>query len=262
MLKKNRILCLLIVIVLVITFVSGCASSTNNTSTQKLIVGTNPEFPPFEFLDDNGNPDGFDMALIKEIGKRINMDVEIKSMEFKSLIAAVQSGQINVIIAGMTYTEERAQSVNFSTPYYKATQKVLIQKGNTSIKSVEDLNGKKIGVQDATTGDFIASGDEGFEVTIEGATVSRFKKYADAVLDLKNGRIDAIIIDANPGKTFLGLNEDTLEMLSDPNDDMFGQEEYAIAINKNDTELKTKIDKALEEIKNDGTYDKLIEQYI
>ena len=259
MIKKSKFLCLILATLLLSVFITGCAANSTNST---LVVGTNPNFPPFEYMDDNNQPDGFDMALIKEIGKRINMDVEIKSMEFKSLIAAIQSGQIKTVIAGMTVTEERKASVNFSDSYYTATQKVLIKKGDSSIKSAADLNGKKIGVQDGTTGDFIASGDEGFEVTVTGAEVSRYTKYADAVMDLINGRIDAIIIDANPAKTFLGLNENDIEMLIDPNNDMFGEEHYAIAVDKNDTELLKKINDAIKSIRDDGTYDKLIEKYI
>ena len=122
-----------------------------------LTVGTNAEFPPFEYVDDNGEPDGFDIALIKAIGEKLGVTVEVENMEFDSLVSSIGS-KIDIAIAGMTVTDERKGSVDFSDPYYEAVQFVIVPAGS-EIATAADLVGKTIGVQLGTTGDFIASDD-------------------------------------------------------------------------------------------------------
>lgn len=218
-----------------------------------LTVGTNAEFPPFEFVDDNGEPDGFDIALIKAIGEKLGVTVEVENMEFDSLVSSIGS-KIDVAIAGMTVTDERKGSVDFSDSYYEAVQYVIVPKGS-EIKTAADLVGKTIGVQLGTTGDFIASDD------IADTTVNQYNKGVDAVNDLLNGRVDCVIIDKNPALVFAGKYEDKLDALDGAQFE-FGVEEYAIALPKGDTALAEKINAALEEIKADGTFDKLVETYI
>lgn len=218
-----------------------------------LTVGTNAEFPPFEYVDDNGEPDGFDIALIKAIGEKLGVSVEVENMEFESLVSSIGS-KIDVAIAGMTVTDERKGSVDFSDPYYEAVQFVIVPAGS-EIATVEDLVGKTIGVQLGTTGDFIASDD------IADTTVNQYNKGVDAVNDLLNGRVDCVIIDKNPALVFASKFEDQLVALDGAQFE-FGVEEYAIALPKGDTALAEKINAALEEIKADGTFDKLVETYI
>lgn len=220
----------------------------------KIIVGTNAEFPPFEYVDDNGDFDGFDIAVMKEVGARLDMEVEVSNMEFKSLIGAMEAEQVDVIAAAMTVTDERKQSVDFTDSYYTSRQYLIVQKDNDTVTQAADLSGKKIAVQEGTTGDFVASGDYG---TIEGADVKRFKKGADAVMDLKNGSVDAVIIDKNPAQEFVKANDD-LKLIEDES----ATEEYAFAVQKGNTELATAINDCLVEMKEDGTFDSLIEKYI
>lgn len=218
-----------------------------------LTVGTNAEFPPFEYVDDNGEPDGFDIALIKAIGEKLGVEVVVENMEFDSLVAAIGS-KIDVAIAGMTVTDERKASVDFSDAYYDAVQYVIVPEGS-DIASAADLSGKAIGVQMGTTGDFIASDD------VEGTEVSRYNKGVDAVNDLINGRVDCVIIDKNPALVFESTFEGQVKAL--PGEQFeFGTEEYAIAIPKGDGALLSQVNKALEEIKADGTFDELVKQYI
>lgn len=122
-----------------------------------LTVGTNAEFPPFEYVDDNGEPDGFDIALIKAIGEKLGVEVEVENMEFASLVSSIGS-KIDVAIAGMTVTDERKESVDFSNSYYEAVQYVILP-ADSDIATADDLTGKTIGVQLGTTGDFIATDD-------------------------------------------------------------------------------------------------------
>lgn len=217
-----------------------------------LTVGTNAEFPPFEYVDDNGEPDGFDIALIKAIGEKLGVEVEIENMEFASLISSIGS-KIDVSIAGMTVTEERKESVDFSDSYYEAVQYVILPEGS-EIATADDLVGKTIGVQLGTTGDFIAS-------DIEGTSVSQYNKAVDAVNDLINGRVDCVIIDKNPALVFEGKFEGQVTAVDGAQFD-FEPEEYAIAMPKGDAALVDAVNAALEEIKADGTFDELVKTYI
>ena len=137
---------------------TGCSKKAESKVPDKLIVGTNAEFPPFEYMNDKKQPEGFDIAMIKEIGKRMGKKVEIKNMEFKSLIGAMESDSINAIIAGMTKTEKREKAVDFSDSYYTTNQAIILKK-DSKITKLAQLDGKKIGVQQGTTGDIYSTDD-------------------------------------------------------------------------------------------------------
>lgn len=257
----KKIVSLLLAGVLMTSLVTGCGSDKNAGGSDAksealsdgvLTVGTNAEFPPFEYVGDNGQPDGFDIALIKAIGDKLGVEVVIENMEFDSLVSAIGS-KTDVAIAGMTVTEERQQSVDFSEPYYSAIQHVLIP-ADSDIATYDDLIGKTIGCQLGTTGDFIIE-------EIEGATDQQYNKAVDAVNDLVNGRLDAVIVDSNPAGVFAANFPDKVKDLNGE-DFGFGIEEYAIAIPKGDTALKEAIDVAITNIKEDGTFDKLVDEYM
>ena len=252
--KKKFIAAAMAALVTVMSL-AGCGSSApaaGGSSNGTLVVGTNAAFPPFEYVGDDGNPDGFDIALIKAIGDKIGMDVQIQDMEFDSLVSSI-GGKIDVAIAGMTVTEERKNTVDFSDSYYEAVQAVIVPKGST-IAAADDLKGLKIGVQLGTTGEFIA--DE-----IEGAEISAYNKAVDAVNDLNNGRVDCVIVDKNPAEVFGKQFSDKVDVVPGTNFD-FEPENYAIALPKGNTELADKINNALKEFKADGTYDSLVSKYI
>lgn len=220
-----------------------------------LTAGTNAEFPPFEYVGDDGEADGFDIALIKAIGEKLGVDVQVDNMEFASLVSSIGS-KIDVAIAGMTVTDERKETVDFSEPYYEAVQYVLLPEGS-EIATADDLKNKTIGVQLGTTGDFIAS-------DIEGVTVNSYNKGIDAVNDLINGRVDCVIIDKNPALVFESKFQDEGSKLTavDGAQFDFEAEYYAIAVPKGDTALVDAINKAIEELKADGTFDELVKTYI
>lgn len=217
-----------------------------------LSVGTNAEFPPFEYVDDNGEPDGFDIALIKAIGEKLGVEVQVENMEFNALVASI-GGKIDVAIAGMTVTDERKEMVDFSNSYYTAVQYVILPK-DSEIATADDLKGKAIGVQLGTTGDFIAE-------EIEGAEVAQYNKALDAVNDLVNGRLDCVIVDKNPALVFESKFSDQVTAVDGAQFD-FEAEEYAIAIPKGDTALAEQINAALQEMTDDGIFDALVEEYI
>ncbi len=216
-----------------------------------LTVGTNAEFPPFEYVDDNGEADGFDMALCKAIGEKLGVEVKIENMEFASLVSSIGS-KIDIAAAGMTVTDERKESVDFSNPYYEAVQYVIVS-ADSDIATADDLKDKTIGVQLGTTGDFIA---EGYT-----SNVAQYNKAVDAVNDLVNGKVDVVIIDKNPALVFETKFEGKVKAIEGA---QFGfeTEEYAIALPKGDTALADAVNGAVDELKADGTFDELVKTYI
>ena len=244
----KKLVSVLLVAMLMASVLVGCGEGNND---KVLRVGTNAEFPPFEYVGDDGQPDGFDIALIKAIGEKMGYEVVVENMEFASLVGAIGT-KIDVSIAGMTIDEERLQSVDFSDPYYDAIQYVIVPEGS-DIKTAADLEGKKIGVQLGTTGDYAVE-------EIEGATAAQYNKGVDAVNDLLNGRVDCVIIDKNPALVFEAQYDGIVALPGDQFD--FSVEQYAIALPKGNTELAEKINNALKELKEDGTYDALVKQYI
>lgn len=219
-----------------------------------LNVGTNAEFPPFEFVGDDGEPAGFDIALIEAIAEKLGVDVQVENMEFDSLVASIGS-KIDVAIAGMTVTEERKNMVDFSDEYYEAVQYIIVP-SDSEIASAADLEGKNIGVQLGTTGDFIVE-------EIKDATAAQYNKAVDAVNDLRNGRVDAVIIDKNPAQVFGEQFKDEVKLFDGESPEFgFEKEYYAIALPKGDEELAKSINDALAELKEDGTFDELVSQYI
>ncbi len=248
----KKLMAIVLAAVLCMAALTACGGQSATIEENTLIVGTNAEFPPFEYIGDNGEPDGFDIALIKAIGEKLGMEVRIENMEFTSLVAAIGS-KIDASIAGMTVLPERAEVVDFSDTYYEAVQSVIVPVGS-SIATAADLENKTIGVQMGTTGFFIADED------IEGATVQAYNKGVDAVNDLLNGRVDAVIIDTNPAEVFASKFEGQIVAL-DGEQFEFEPEYYAIALPKG-SELVEKVNQALAELKEDGTFDALVAQYI
>lgn len=247
----KKILALVLATVLCMTTLTACGSQSATIEENVLIVGTNAEFPPFEYIGDNGEPDGFDIALINAIGEQLGMEVRIENMEFVSLVAAI-GNKIDASIAGMTVTPEREEVVDFSDTYYEAVQSVIVPAGS-AIATAADLENKTIGVQMGTTGFFIAE-------EIPGATVNAYNKGVDAVNDLLNGRVDLVIIDTNPAAVFASKFEGQVVALDGAQFE-FEPEYYAIALPKG-SELVEQVNKALAELKANGTFDALVAQYI
>lgn len=247
----KKLLAVLLATVLCMATLTACGSKSDTIEENVLIVGTNAEFPPFEYIGDDGEPDGFDVALIKAIGEKLGMEVKIENMEFNSLVAAIGS-KIDASIAGMTVTEEREEAVDFSDTYYEAVQSVIVP-ADSAIATAADLENKTIGVQMGTTGNFIA--DE-----IPGAIVNAYNKGVDAVNDLLNGRVDLVIIDTNPAEVFASKYEGQVVALDGSQFD-FEPEYYAIAL-PTDSPLVEKVNEALVQLKEDGTFDALVAEYI
>ena len=234
------------------------ADAANITAKEGvLVMATNAAFPPYEFVE-GGEYAGIDVEIAGKIAEKLGMTLEIKDVEFGSIIGGVQSGKFDMGMAGMTVNEDRLKNVNFSTTYATGVQVVIVAEGS-SITSLDDLVGDgsmKFGVQQDTTGDIYASSsveDGGYGEE----NVVRYKTGADAVQALKTGKVDAVIIDNEPAKSFVAANEG-LQIL----DAEWAVEDYAIAIAKENTALLTAVNNALAELEADGTIADIIAKYI
>ncbi len=259
--KKNtkKILAILAVVAVIAGVLAACANggSTDETTTaapteaakETLVMATNAEFPPYEFHEGESIV-GIDAEIAQAIADKLGMELKIEDVAFDSIIPGVQAGKYDMGMAGMTVTDERLKSVNFSDSYAKGVQ-VVIVKEDSDIKSIDDVNGKKIGVQTSTTGDIYASGDYGEE------NITKFDNGAVAVQALLSGKVDCVIIDNEPAKSYVKANEG-LKIL----ETAYVEEDYAICFNKDDTELQEKVNGALKELIADGTVKGIVDKYI
>ena len=248
----------IIALVLVMMFcVSGLAFAD---AKPELHMGTNANFPPYEYheyIDDVDTIVGIDAEIAAAVAEYLGYELVIDDMEFGAIITAVQTGKIDFGMAGMTVTEERLESVNFSDTYATGIQAIIVPEGS-EIASADDLTveGKNyiIGVQEATTGDLYCTRD----IEDEGlGTVERFKNGADAVQALLTGKVDCVVIDNEPAKAFVAANEGLVIL-----ETAYAVEDYAIAISKDNEELLNKVNEALKALTEDGTIPAIIEKYI
>ncbi|WP_047382201.1 basic amino acid ABC transporter substrate-binding protein [Cetobacterium sp. ZWU0022] len=222
---------------------------TNTYAQEKLYVGTDAtEFPPFEYIE-NGEIKGFDIDLIKEIGKILNKEIVLKNIQFDGLIPALQTGKLDAIIAGMTVTAEREKNINFSNPYYTSKQLLIVNK-NSTLSTLESLKGHKVGVVLGCTGDVITT-EMGNSITLY-----RYNTTSESIMALNANKIDAVILDSEPAKNFV-KNNSNLKYI----DNELAKEDYAIAVGKQNLTLVKNINTALETLKSNGTFEKLNKKY-
>ncbi|MCS3900522.1 basic amino acid ABC transporter substrate-binding protein [Methanococcus voltae] len=255
---KNSIKALfLVALVAVVVSFAGCTDNGNANSNVEepyvLTVGSSVDFRPFEYMDENGKPTGFDMDIIHEIGRRLDMEIEIIDSQFGGLIPALNTKKFDCVISAMTITENRSKEVKFSEPYFEAGQILSVNKDNNEITTLEDLSDKKVGVQIATTGDLIAS-ENASKYNYE---VKQYNKIGDAFMDMKNGKIDAVLVDNVVATEYFQENPGLYKLTGD----LMTSESYGIATRLDDTELSEKIDKALADMKADGTYDEIYNKW-
>ncbi|MBP2649220.1 MAG: glnH 4 [Firmicutes bacterium] len=250
---SRKLITLIMLISLVVTLaMSGCGQQSNQSAAKTIKVGSETTFPPFEFQDDQTKDYvGFDVDLVKAIGKQLGCEIEFVSMGFDGLIPALESKQIDVAASGMTITPERSEKVTFSQPYYKSGLSVITKKTDTTINSFNDLAGKRLAVQIGTTSAETAK-------KIPTATVREFNSPSEAFLELSAGGADAVINDLPVNEYYLsqGGNKD-FKLVGE----VINAEDYGLAINKNNPELAEKINTALTELKKNGEYDKIYEKW-
>lgn len=214
-----------------------------------LTMGTNATFPPYEYKDGD-DVVGIDAEIAQALADKLGLQLEIVDMDFDSLVASVQSGKIDMSLAGMTVTEERKQNVDFTDSYATGVQ-VIIVKEDSDIASADDLEGKLIGVQQGTTGHLYCADDFGEDNVIP------YANGATAVQALLQGKVDCVVIDQEPAKAFVEANEG-LKIL----ETAYTTEDYAAAVSKDNPALTAALNSALQELKDDGTIQGILDKYI
>ena len=257
----KKIISLVMVLVMATAVFSACGSKSSDSKSggdgkQVLSMATNAEFPPYEYVEGE-DVVGIDVDIAQAIADKLGMDLKVDNMNFDSIIPAITSGKDAIGAAGMTVTDERKKNVDFTDSYATGVQVVIVRE-DSKITDVKDLTTKgadnTIGVQLGTTGDIYCTSDiqdKGF------GKVQQFNKGADAVQALVSGKIDCVVIDNQPAKEFVKANKG-LKIL----DTEYVTEDYAIAVAKDNTELKDKINGALNELKAEGTIQKILDKYI
>lgn len=249
----KRTIAMTMAAVLSLGMLAGCGEKDDN----KIIMGTNAEFPPFEFIVEEGKGvigefDGIDVAIAKKIADKLGKELVVENMQFDGLIAAVKSGKVDFAAAGMTVKPERKESVDFSDTYFVAEQVMVVAPDNETIKTAEDLkNADMVGVVLGYTGDSIVSD------LIEDDKILRVSRGIDGVQEVKNGKLDAMVIDSATGIALAEKNG--LKVVKDAS--VFEAEEYAIAVGKGNEELLTAINEVLAEMKANGEIDELAIKY-
>ena len=216
----------------------------------KLIMSTNAAFPPYEMTTDSGEFEGIDIETAQAIADKLGLELQIDDMDFDAALLAVQQGKSDMVMAGVTVTDERQNVMDFTDSYATGIHSIIV-KEDSDIASVDDLAGKKIGTQRGTTGYLYCSDDFGDE------NVVAYDDGLTAVQMLNNGQVDCVVIDNAPAKEFIAANPG-LKLL----DTAYVEESYAIGIGKGNTELKDAINTALEELKADGTLQAIVDKYI
>ena len=241
---------------------SDTAAAKMTATEGVLVMATNASFPPYEFVDDNGAFAGIDVEIAGLIAEKLGLKLEIQDVEFGSIIGGVQSGKFDMGMAGMTVTDERKESVNFTDTYATGVQSIIVKEGS-DIASFDDFFNEDgtvkdimIGVQQDTTGDIYCS-DTVENGGVGEEHVTQFKTGNDAVQALVAGKVDAVIIDNEPAKSYVAVNQG-LTIL----ETAYTNEDYAICVSKNNTALLEAIDEALASLKAEGKVDEIIGKYI
>lgn len=243
----------------VIIGAAGCskASSTStsaakDSSAQKIVIGLDDSFPPMEFRDSSNNLQGFDIDMAKEISKRLNIKFEYMPTDWNGVIQSLNSKRFDIILSALSVTPEREKEITFSNPYLVERQIVVVSKSNTTINNPTDLKGKVVGVQLGST-----SEDAIKPLASSMKEVKKYDKNTSALEDLAIGRTDAVVVDELVGRYYIKEHSDKYRILSQG----LTNEPIAIGFRKADTDLKNKFDKVLNDMKKDGTMDKISQKW-
>ena len=233
-----------------------CACRTQSVyAKEKITVGTNAEYAPFEYLDSDGNLTGFDYELLEAIAQEENLELEWKDMPFDSLVGSMETGNIQIIAAAIGPTKEREKSVDFSDVYYTGSQSIVSSQ-KTPLYDFAGLSGKRVAVLEGSQSDFIVSGENTDYGVVENATVVRFKNAASAVMELKNGGVNAVLIDTIMAEIYCRQNDDIVYQKVDRT-----EEDTVYCIEKGNAELLNTVNKGLKKLKDNGEYDQIYEKF-
>ena len=251
----KKYIALLMVSIMMLGLLAGCSVAHQGPIEKgKLIMSTNAAFPPYEMTTDDGGYAGIDVEIAGEIAKKLGLELVIDDMDFDSALLAVQQGKSDIVMAGVSVTDERKMVMAFSDSYATGIQVVIVKEG--SDVTMDNLGEKMIGCQRGTTG-YIYASDTPENGGYGEDHVTAFDNGASAVQALINGQVDCVIIDSAPAAEYVKANPG-LTLL----DGNWVEEEYAIGMNKENTELQEDVNKALAELIADGTVQKIIDKYI
>ncbi|OFI01564.1 cystine-binding periplasmic protein precursor [Clostridium acetireducens DSM 10703] len=252
----KKLLSMVLSFVFVCALFIGCGGSQKNEeaknslervkNAKKLTVGLEDTYPPMEFRDNKNELIGFDIDIANAIGKKMGVDVEIVPTEFSGLLMALNAGKFDISISAISINDERKKAVDFSKPYAKGGQVVIVKKGDTAVKSVKDLKGKTVGCQLGTTGEEAAKKVEGLK------ELKTYDKATAPFHDLEIGRLDAVVADEFVGRYYLSKEKDKYDVV-----DSINEEPIAIAFKKGDKELQEEVQKTIDELEKDGTLSKI-----
>ena len=228
---------------------SAAATELTTVEAGKLTMTTNAAFPPYEMTTDAGEFEGIDIETAQAIADKLGLELQIDDMDFDAALLSVQQGKADIVMAGVTVTDERKAVMDFSDSYATGIQSIVVPEGS-DIASPDDLAGKKIGTQRGTTGYIYCSDDFGDE------SVVAYDDGLTAVQALNNGQVDAVVIDNAPAKEFVAANPGLVIL-----DTSYAEEDYAIGVAKGSS-LKDAVNAALEELKADGTLQSIVDKYI
>ena len=229
---------------------SADAAAVTTVNAGKLTMSTNAAFPPYEMTTDTGDFEGIDIEVAGAIAKKLGLELQVDDMDFDAALLAAQNGKSDMVMAGVTVTDERLKVMDFSDTYAEGIQSIIVPE-DSDIASADDLAGKIIGTQRGTTGYIYCTDDFGED------SVVAYDDGLTAVQALNNGQVDAVVIDNAPAKEFVAANPG-LKIL----DTAYAQEDYAIGVAKGNTELLNAINGALEELQADGTLQSIVDKYI
>ncbi|EKS4342167.1 amino acid ABC transporter substrate-binding protein [Clostridium sporogenes] len=241
-------------VILSIALLGGCGKTDKKLNSLekikeagKITVGLDDSYPPMEFRDKENKLVGFDIDLGNEIGKKLGVKTEYTTTDFNGILLALNSGKFDVIISGLSITDKRKEAIDFSEPYVMGGQVIAVNKNNNTINKLSDLKDKTIGCQLGSTGDKAATEIKGLK------EIKRYDKITEAFHELIAGRIDAVIMDAQVGGYYISKEKDKYKVL----EETVSKEPMGIGFKKEDKELKEAVQKALNELKEDGTLSKL-----
>ena len=229
---------------------SADATALTTVNAGKLTMSTNAAFPPYEMTTDTGDFEGIDIEVAGAIAEKLGLELQVDDMDFDAALLAAQNGKSDMVMAGVTVTDERLKVMDFSDTYAEGIQSIIVPE-DSDIATADDLSGKAIGTQRGTTGYIYCTDDFGEE------NVIAYDDGLTAVQALNNGQVDAVVIDNAPAQEFVAANPG-LKIL----DTAYAQEDYAIGVAKGNTQLLDAINGALEELEADGTLQSIVDKYI
>lgn len=252
---NKKFITTIIICMISILIVSGCGKEKRNKN--EVVLGLDDTFVPMGFKDDNGIFVGFDIDLAKEVFKRENMKVTFQPIDWSMKETELNSGNIDMIWNGYSITDDRKKKVNFSKAYLKNRQVIIIL-ADSKIQSKRDLKGKNVGIQEGSSSLDAVNKDESLVKSFNDGQPVLFENNNQALMDLEAKRVDAVVADETLARYYMNKRgEDKYKVL----EENFGEEEYGIGVRKNDTELLNKIEKQIEAMKKDGTYDKIYQKW-